>query len=166
MTPVARVTHRSLVLALLVGTAACAASRPGPAAPRLSPPPSDQLDESERIAHALSRLTFGARPGDAERVAAVGLERWIERQLHPETILDSAVTRALASIPAWIHPAAELGKVARLASKETQTKRDSSGRWVTMTVDVVYWGTMLNSFLTGKVVQAQLSERQLLEVLS
>jgi uncharacterized protein (DUF1800 family) len=41
--------------------------------------------------HALQRLTFGPRPGEAERVTAMGLDRWIDLQLHPERIDDSAL---------------------------------------------------------------------------
>jgi uncharacterized protein (DUF1800 family) len=44
------------------------------------------LPAERRIAHALDRLTFGARPGDAETVKKIGLEKWIERQLNPESI--------------------------------------------------------------------------------
>ena len=33
------------------------------------------------IVHALNRLTYGPRPGDVERVKAIGLEKWIEGQL-------------------------------------------------------------------------------------
>jgi uncharacterized protein (DUF1800 family) len=36
------------------------------------------------IAHALNRLSFGPRPGDIERVRAVGLNAWIESQLAPQ----------------------------------------------------------------------------------
>jgi uncharacterized protein (DUF1800 family) len=44
-----------------------------------------------RIQHALNRLTFGARPGDAERVNAMGLKKWIDLQLHPERIPENPV---------------------------------------------------------------------------
>ena len=38
----------------------------------------------------LNRLTFGARPGDAEKVRAMGIDKWIDLQLHPERISDPA----------------------------------------------------------------------------
>jgi uncharacterized protein (DUF1800 family) len=44
------------------------------------------LSEHERALHALGRFTFGARPGEAERVLAIGLDDWFERQLHPDSI--------------------------------------------------------------------------------
>jgi uncharacterized protein (DUF1800 family) len=54
-----------------------------------------RLGDEQRILHVLNRLGFGARPGDVERVRAVGLERYIEQQLHPETINDSAAEAKL-----------------------------------------------------------------------
>ena len=44
------------------------------------------IPKSERIAQALNRLTFGPRPGDAEQVRKTGLKKWIEQQLHPDSI--------------------------------------------------------------------------------
>ena len=54
------------------------------------------LNEPKRIAHALNRLTFGPRPGDFDRVAQMGLDKWIELQLHPEKIDDSSLESRLA----------------------------------------------------------------------
>jgi uncharacterized protein (DUF1800 family) len=45
--------------------------------------------------HALNRLTFGPRPGDVQQVMAMGVEHWIELQLHPEKIDDSALNARL-----------------------------------------------------------------------
>jgi uncharacterized protein (DUF1800 family) len=44
---------------------------------------------------ALNRLTFGPRPGDIDQVLAVGVDRWIELQLHPDKIDDSALEARL-----------------------------------------------------------------------
>jgi len=41
-----------------------------------------QMDEQKRALHALSRLTFGPRPGDVERVLATGVDKWVDQQLH------------------------------------------------------------------------------------
>lgn len=54
------------------------------------------LDERKRAMQALNRLTFGPRPGDFERVAQIGVDKWIDLQLHPERIDDSAVDLRLA----------------------------------------------------------------------
>ena len=47
------------------------------------------LTEEQRIVHVLNRLGFGARPGDVERVKAMGLETYINQQLSPEKIADT-----------------------------------------------------------------------------
>jgi len=39
-----------------------------------------------RAVHALNRLGFGPRPGDVPRLNAEGIERYIQGQLHPESI--------------------------------------------------------------------------------
>ena len=58
--------------------------------------PSD-TDRAE-IIHVLNRITFGPRPGDVEMVEKMGgVHAYIEQQLHPETIDDSAVDQKLAS---------------------------------------------------------------------
>jgi uncharacterized protein (DUF1800 family) len=59
-----------------------------------------EMAEKERAAHALNRLTFGPRPGDLERVEAIGVKKWIEMQLNPEQIDDSLLEARLQSFPA------------------------------------------------------------------
>ena len=48
------------------------------------------------IVHALNRITFGPRPGDVARVREIGLEAYLEQQLHPERIDDTELKQALA----------------------------------------------------------------------
>jgi uncharacterized protein (DUF1800 family) len=55
------------------------------------------MDDDKRIVHALNRLSFGVRPGDVERVRALGLDKWFEQQLHPEKIDDGAMEARLAA---------------------------------------------------------------------
>ena len=53
-------------------------------------------DDPKRALHALDRLTFGPRPGDVQAVAAMGVDKWIDLQLHPEQINDTAMQARLA----------------------------------------------------------------------
>ncbi|MBI4788271.1 MAG: DUF1800 family protein [Chloroflexi bacterium] len=46
---------------------------------------------------ALNRIAFGPRPGDFERVQAMGVDAFVEEQLRPETIDDRALDARLAS---------------------------------------------------------------------
>ncbi len=55
-----------------------------------------QMDEQKRAIHVLNRFTFGPRPGDVQRVEAIGIDNWFEQQLHPEKIDDSALEARLA----------------------------------------------------------------------
>ena len=61
--------------------------------------PIQDLAEDEAILQALNRLGFGPRPGDLERVKEMGLQKWIDRQLHPDSISDSALTARLDRFP-------------------------------------------------------------------
>jgi uncharacterized protein (DUF1800 family) len=53
-----------------------------------------QISPEEKIQQALNRLTFGPRTGDAGQVRAVGLKKWIDRQLHPEKIAEDPMLEA------------------------------------------------------------------------
>ena len=55
-------------------------------------------DDQKRAVHALNRLTFGPRPGDVQKVMAMGVDRWIDEQLHPEKISDNALEARLAPL--------------------------------------------------------------------
>ena len=76
--------RRTLLAALVAAAGLFAAKQIDDAGKFLKAMPRD-----EHVEHALNRLTFGARPGDAERVGAIGLKKWIELQLHPERILQN-----------------------------------------------------------------------------
>jgi uncharacterized protein (DUF1800 family) len=58
------------------------------------------LTEEERATQALNRLTFGPRPGDVERIQAIGVKKWVEMQLNPEQVDDSLLEARLQSFPA------------------------------------------------------------------
>ena len=63
---------------------------------RKKDPPADAAsNEQKRAVHALNRLTFGPRPGDVQQVMAMGVDRWIDLQLHPEKISDKDVEARL-----------------------------------------------------------------------
>jgi uncharacterized protein (DUF1800 family) len=50
------------------------------------------------IVHVLNRIGFGPRPGDVEKVRAIGVERYIDQQLHPERIPDGAMNARLSAL--------------------------------------------------------------------
>lgn len=56
------------------------------------------LTEEQKIVHVLNRMGFGPRPGDVEKVKAQGLNHYVELQLMPEKIPDTAVTDKIATL--------------------------------------------------------------------
>jgi len=54
------------------------------------------MDDARRAIHVLNRLTFGPRPGDVDRIRAMGIDPWIDQQLHPDSIDDSSLDARLA----------------------------------------------------------------------
>ncbi|MBV8636337.1 MAG: DUF1800 family protein, partial [Burkholderiaceae bacterium] len=45
-----------------------------------------QLTEEQRALHVLNRLGYGPRPGDLEMVTSLGVDKYIDEQLHPQNI--------------------------------------------------------------------------------
>ena len=105
--PVARCVAALLAIAALLsstfavaGSAQSAKSRSEQATARLS--------EDQRILHVLNRLGFGARPGDVERVKAMGLENYINQQLNPGKINDAVADAKVKNLPTLSMTTAEL----------------------------------------------------------
>jgi uncharacterized protein (DUF1800 family) len=82
-----RRTCKLLVLTMLTIAA------PAPAQSRLD---HRELAADQQIIHALNRLTFGAKPGDVQKVRAIGLDKWVDQQLYPERIDNSSLDKFLA----------------------------------------------------------------------
>jgi uncharacterized protein (DUF1800 family) len=141
----------------------------------LLPPPAlprGAAETERRRAELLrSRATFGARVGDVERILEVGAERWLEEQMHPERIDDSALERRLAIYPDLALSPAELirkyprperaERGARPPSREdameTERARDPEGE---------RRGKLLVELSHAKLLRAVYSERQLQEVMT
>src|ERR1700722_18359566 len=73
-------------------------ARPKPPA-AAKPVPLVPLTQQERAQQLLNRLTFGPRPGDVEQVLALTPEKWLEQQLNPASIPDSALDKRLNDYP-------------------------------------------------------------------
>ena len=86
---------RFFALTVLLAAAACAPTAPRNATTALNPMSNSsalaalrEQTADEQVQHVLSRLTFGARPGDVARVRAMGVDAFIAQQLAPERIAD------------------------------------------------------------------------------
>jgi len=91
-------TRLSLFCVSVIAVAAC-----GHAPPAVSTPPATSsarrsLDDADRVRQALARMTFGARPGDVAAVQQMGLDKWIDLQLHPERIPNTVADEALSHL--------------------------------------------------------------------
>jgi uncharacterized protein (DUF1800 family) len=74
----------------------------------------------------LNRIAYGPRPGDVERVAHMGIDRYIEEQLHPERIpIPLALTGRLESLTTQAMPTGDLLLEYRNAMRQVQREKSS-----------------------------------------
>ncbi len=90
---------RDLQFAQNAANPAAAKDKKPKADPSLKGLPITELSADEAILHALNRLAYGPRPGDVERLRQLGLAKWIEQQLNPNSIDDRAVEARLQDYP-------------------------------------------------------------------
>jgi uncharacterized protein (DUF1800 family) len=105
------------------------------------------LTQDQRAIHALNRLTFGPRPGDLDHVLQVGIDKWIDEQLHPESIDDSALNARLGPL-----------RTLRMQPKELVQNFPSPGM-----IKAIADGKaqLPNDSLQGMVYRSQLSRLQI-----
>jgi uncharacterized protein (DUF1800 family) len=167
----------SLFSACVLGTyvVASAAAAPSSAGPiNTVAAPTREQDATQQVAHVLSRLTFGARPGDAARVRALGVDKWIELQLNPSRIPDAATDQFLSRYETLAMTSAELYReFPPAALVRAAARRDSlqqAGQMtVRDTVALLQQARRSNQFVaeltSSRVARAVMSERQLQEVM-
>ncbi len=82
------------------------------------------LTPEQAAAHVLNRLGYGPKPGDIERVTQMGVQRYIDSQLHPESIpLPPALTERLRTLDAAQAPAG--ATLARFLEVRGQAKNET-----------------------------------------
>src|SRR5213594_1668204 len=93
----------SLAVLMSVAPFGASAQKSGakdPAKSVIARPDVRELPADQQIIQALNRLTFGAKPGDILKVRAIGLDKWMDQQLHPEKINDDALNAFVANYSA------------------------------------------------------------------
>lgn len=120
-----------------------------------------RLTEDQKLLHLLNRITFGPSPGDVARIKQTGIDRFIEEQLHPETIDDSDLEKRLEVLPTQRMASAELYQFYPPPQVAEQRANDKNappifGRPQQVTGELVQ----------QKLVRAVSSNRQLQEVLT
>ena len=141
--------------------------------PTAAPTTADLREQTadEQVNHVLNRLTFGARPGDAEAVRAMGVDRWIDQQLHPERIDDSRSDAYFATLESYNTSPEDLQRKypppnqlqQRLQAKGAKMNAADSAELRQATAGPRLVQTEAQG---GRVVRALLSERQLQEVMT
>ena len=107
------------------------------------------------VEHALNRLTFGPQPGQVESVQKLGLSRWLDQQLNPSAIDDSALGSRLTPLPD--RPDGIGRPAARNASEQQRQEMQRQNRQ--------FARQSVQTLASQKITRAIYSERQLEEVL-
>jgi uncharacterized protein (DUF1800 family) len=136
------------------------------------------LNEEQRIIHLLNRIGFGPKPGNVEKVRQMGVERYVELQLHPEAIQDSTVETRLQALKTLTMSSEELADSFPPLRQKTGTSRaENDGKRTPSVIDTPEERReMTASGLKGprrviaelgeaKILRAVYSERQLYEVM-
>ncbi len=139
--PVISATPRSILAAVLsfscvfsltlelpasAGIPAAAKDKKPKQDPSLKGLPITELTADEAILHALNRLAYGPRPGDVERVRQMGLGKWIEQQLNPNSIDDKAMEARLQDYPTPKPAEKQAEKQIQAQARQEQRRSDAA----------------------------------------
>ena len=135
-------------------------------------------NDEAAITHALNRLAFGPRPGEAARIRTTGLNRWIEQQLHPSQLADRELVgrlRALETIVLdpptlardYFIPARQARRVRQQTQATAAAPQEMNGLSSRPPTSEIARGRqrILSELSEAKLLRAVYSERQLEEVL-
>ncbi len=151
---------------------------------RASPSTDKKLTQEQKIVHVLNRLGFGARPGDVEKVKAVGIQKYIEQQLDPASINDTVAEKKVDGLEVFKMSTAEVfakypnpGALLRqlegnapqqnpdeMTDKQRQ-ERQQKLREYYQKYDLRPAGQLQPQITANRVLRAVYSERQLQEVM-
>jgi len=124
-------------------------------------------------AHVLNRLAYGPRPGDIARLHRLGVEAWMEQQLHPDRIDNRALESRLAAFETIALDSAtifreyhEPAMLQRRSQARTGKQAAPTGPEPSASMAVVRRDRLVLAELEqAKLLRAVYSERQLEEVL-
>jgi len=133
--------------------------------------------DDKTILHVLNRIGFGPRPGDVERVRALGIEKYIDQQLHPESIPDRDMNARLEGFSTLTMSSRELAEDyfvpamrARAQAKKDQANKDDDGGKKERTPEQMEaqrkQREVVDELSEQKILRAAFSDRQLEEVMT
>ena len=126
------------------------------------------LTPRQRVLHALNRLGFGPRPGDVDRVLSIGVDKWIDEQLHPERIADRAIDARLQRLPTMTMSNADILRKYYVPVQMARRQAKADGKNGELMKDIPYDERpqrVMEDLLTQRIVRAAESDRQLNEVM-
>src|SRR5213594_3086897 len=132
--------------------------------------PGASLTPRDSAFHALNRLAYGARPGEADSIARFGVMRWIERQLDPDHISDDHIADREREFKILDYNRADLAGRYRDATRERQRlqrEAAASGDSTRMrdARPMQQFRELGGELQQLAIMRAALSERQLREVI-
>jgi uncharacterized protein (DUF1800 family) len=141
-----------------------------------------ELLPDEQVQQVLNRLAFGARPGDAEKVRAMGVDKWIDLQLHSERIDNGKTEQLMSRYSIFATPTSDIVRdfqmvqqaqrqAKRAESNDSTMNKDAARREVLAQNPQLADAARQAQQLVGQVASAKLaravtSERQLDEVMA
>ncbi|HUK32845.1 MAG TPA: DUF1800 domain-containing protein [Vicinamibacterales bacterium] len=84
----------------------------------------------ESVRHVVDRMSFGPRPGDVERVKSLGVEQYIDEQLHPERLADPGIDGRLADLQTLRMSSRQIAdefEIPQLKARQAAEKNGASG---------------------------------------
>jgi len=116
--------------------------------------------------HVLNRIGFGPRPGDVERVMSMGIDRYIDQQLHPESIpLPPKLTERLQKLSAQELPQPDLITTYRKVIKAAMEDGTGGAPGGGLAMRNALYRKMAIRFGEQRLIPAIESPRQLEEVM-
>jgi uncharacterized protein (DUF1800 family) len=92
-----------------------------------------KLTEEQKIVHVLNRLGFGVRPNDVAKVKAMGLNKYIDQQLNPNSIIDTDAENRVSKLEVMNLSTSELfakypnpGGIAQIFKKKQEAENKTA----------------------------------------
>jgi uncharacterized protein (DUF1800 family) len=129
--------------------------------------------EKDKIVHVLNRLTFGPSPDDIKIVQSMGIDKYIEQQLHPETIPEAkSILDFVGSSDALTRNPDDLvleygnGAVNTALAEQQIDPKTSDGKTAENKIRGKFYKIVLDDTTKAKLLGAIESPRQLEEVMT
>lgn len=113
-----------------------------------------------KVLHIINRLSFGPAPGDVQRVESMGVEKYIQEQLSPDSIPEPQSLSSQLNQLDTLHlnpvELSEHGTTHLPGQKPSQSERKAANKWAKQVLDQA---------VQARLLEAISSKRQLQEVM-